>query len=222
MTEVVTPERMREIELKAERMGVSRLLLMECAGKAVCDFLLRKFGNLKGKKVCVFAGLGNNGGDGFVAARHLAASGARVRVVLLGRKEEIRTPEANHNWRILEQMTKSVELVQLSDENFWEKVEESLLWDIVVDAIFGTGIKGELREPFSSIVEKINSSGAFKLAVDTPSGLDPGSGRVCGRAVKADATVTMHAAKPGLLARPDLTGELEIANIGIPPEAQEA
>lgn len=210
---------MRKIEDRAEQMGVSRLLLMECAGKSVSDFLKKKFVDLKGKRIAIFAGLGNNGGDGFVSARHLAAYGAKVRVILLGKKEEIRTSEARHNWEILERMTGSIELVQTSGERFWEKVEEAIAWDIIVDAIFGTGIKGKLQEPFSTVIEKINSSKAFVLAVDVPSGLDPATGEVCGQAVRADATVTMHMAKPGLLARPDIVGELEVANIGIPPEA---
>ncbi len=220
MTEWVSPERMREIEARAEQMGVSRLLLMECAGKGVSDFLKRRFGNLRGMRVAAVCGLGNNGGDGFVAARHLAGYGAKVRVFLLGRSDEIRTPEARRNWEVLERMPESVELVQLPDTGFWEKLEESLGWDILVDAILGTGIKGELREPFSTVIRKINSSRAFRLAVDVPSGLDPASGEVCGLAVAADATVTMHRAKPGLLARPDLVGELEVVNIGIPPEAE--
>jgi len=211
---------MREIEEQAERMGVSRLLLMECAGKGVSDFLKRKFGSLSGMRVAVICGIGNNGGDGFVAARHLAAYGARVRVFLLGKREEIRTPEAKRNWEILERMVESVELVQLPDRDFWERLEESLGWEIVVDAIFGTGIRGDLPEPFLTVIQKMNSSGAFRLSVDVPSGLDPASGEVRGAAVRADATVTMHRMKPGLLARPDLTGELEVVNIGIPPEAE--
>jgi len=89
-----------------------------------------------------------------------------------------------------------------------------------VDAIFGTGIKGDLGDPHASVIEAMNRSQAFKLAVDVPSGLDPLTGEVCGRAVKANATVTFHRVKRGLLARRDLVGELMVANIGIPPEAE--
>jgi NAD(P)H-hydrate epimerase len=215
----ITPDEMRAIEERAERMGVSRLLLMESAGKAVADYVETKMG-AAGRKVVVVAGTGNNGGDGFVAARHLAAYGALVRVFLVGSGENIRTPEASLNWRIMNGVDRSVELFQLSDGSFMDRLGKAISEaDVVVDAIFGTGLKGELKEPYASVIESINKSRAFKLAVDVPSGLDPLSGEVCGLAVRADATVTFHRAKKGLSARRDLVGELVVANIGIPPEA---
>lgn len=216
----ITPEEMRAIEGSAERLGVSRLLLMESAGKAVADYIETKMG-ASGRKAVVVAGTGNNGGDGFVAARHLAAYGALVKVFLLGSEGDIRTEEASRNWRILRGMRRSIELNQLSDESFMDRLRQDLSGaDIIVDAIFGTGIKGELEDPHASVIEKINESTAFKLAVDVPSGLDPLTGEVCGLAVRADATVTFHRVKKGLLARRDLVGELVVANIGIPPEAE--
>jgi NAD(P)H-hydrate epimerase len=210
---------MRAIEERAERLGVSRLLLMENAGKTVADYIERKMG-AAGRKVVVVAGTGNNGGDGFVAARHLAAYGARVKVFMIGLSENIRTPEASLNWRIAKKMNQSIELFQLRDESFMSSIEKAISEaDVVVDAIFGTGLRGELKEPYASVIGLINKSGAFKLAVDVPSGLDPLTGEVCGAAVRADATVTFHRAKKGLFARQDLVGELVVANIGIPPEA---
>jgi len=215
----ITPDEMRATEERAERLGVPRLLLMENAGKAVADYLSAKIG-AAGRKMVVVAGTGNNGGDGFVAARHMAAYGALVKVFLVGTDENIRTPEASLNWNILREMKKSVELIRLSDESFMEKLRQALSKaDIVVDAIFGTGIKGKLKEPYASVIEAINNSRAFKIAVDVPSGLDPLTGEVCGRAVKADATVTFHRVKKGLFAGEDLVGELVVANIGVPPEA---
>ena len=214
----ITPNEMREIEESAERLGVPRLLLMENAGKSVADFIESRFG-ARGKRIAVIAGTGDNGGDGFVAARHLVAYGAGVQVFLIGEKKDIRTPRALANLEVLERM-RSVRLVRLSDEAFGEELERALSEsDVLVDAIFGTGIKGELGEPHASIIERMNSSKAFKLAVDVPSGLDPSTGEICGRAVKADATITFHRAKIGLRARADLVGELVVANIGIPPEA---
>lgn len=215
----ITPDEMKSIEMRSERLGVSRLLLMENAGKAVADYIAAELGSA-GKRVLVVAGTGNNGGDGFVAARHMAAYGALVKVFLLGSDEDIRTEEASQNWRIINEMKRSVELVRLSDTSFMDKLEQALSGaDIVVDSILGTGIKGELKDPHASVIDKINNSKAFKLAVDVPSGLDPLNGKLCGQAVKADATVTFHRAKKGLLARADLVGKLVIANIGIPPEA---
>jgi len=211
---------MRAIEERAGQLGVSRLLLMENAGKAVADYIAAKMG-AAGRKVVVVAGTGNNGGDGFVAARHLAAYGALVKVFLVGSDGEIRTQEASVNWRILTGMKRSIELIQLPDDSFMDKLRQALsVADVLVDAIFGTGIKGELKDPHASVIEAINRSQAFKLAVDVPSGLDPLTGEVCGRAVEADATVTFHRVKKGLLARRDLVGELVVANIGIPPEAE--
>jgi NAD(P)H-hydrate epimerase len=215
----ITPDEMKAIEERTEQLGVSRLLLMENAGKAVADYIAEKWG-AAGKRVVVVAGTGNNGGDGFVAARHLAAYGALVTVFLVGSDEDIRTEEASHNWRIIREMKRSVTLIRLSDDSFMDRIRQALSEaDIVVDAIFGTGIKGELKGPHASVIEAINTSHAFKLAVDVPSGLDPLTGEVCGRAVKADATVTFHRAKKGLLARGDLVRELVVVNIGIPPEA---
>jgi NAD(P)H-hydrate epimerase len=211
---------MRAIEERAGQLGVSRLLLMENAGKSVADYIATKMG-AAGRKVVVVAGTGNNGGDGFVAARHLAAYGALVKVFLVGSEENIGTGEASQNWRILEGMKRSIELTQLSDGPFMDKLRQALSWaDVLVDAIFGTGIRGELREPHASVIDEMNRSRAFKLAVDVPSGLDPLTGEVCGRAFEADATITFHRVKKGLLARRDLVGELVVANIGIPPEAE--
>lgn len=214
----ITPDEMRVVEERAERLGVSRLLLMENAGKAVADFIAKM--DPAGMKVVVVSGTGNNGGDGFVVARHMAAYEALVKVFLLGSDEDVRTEEALRNLKIIKEMKRSVKLFRLSDEAFMEKLKLALSEaDVIIDAIFGTGIKGQLKEPHASVIDMINSSKAFKLAVDVPSGLDPFTGDVCGRAVMADATVTFHRVKKGLLDRVDLVGELLVANIGIPPEA---
>jgi len=213
----ITPDEMRSIEERAERLGVSRLLLMENAGKAVADYIANM--DAVKKKVLVVAGTGNNGGDGFVAARHLAAYGSQVKVFLVGTEGDIRTKEASLNWKVLKSMDRSVELKEFN-KFFMEELKQALAWaDIVVDAILGTGIKGELRDPHTSVIELVNRSKAFRLAVDVPSGMDPLTGEVCGKAVKANATVTFHRVKRGLLARKELVGKLVVANIGIPPEA---
>jgi NAD(P)H-hydrate epimerase len=216
----ITPEEMKAIEERSEQLGVSKLLLMENAGKAVADYIKERVGGA-GRKVVVVAGTGNNGGDGFVVARHMAGYGAFVTVFLVGTDTDIKTHEASSNLEILRRMNKSIELVRLSDDSFMEKFQEALSSaDVVVDAIFGTGIKGELRDPHASLIDRINMSRAFKISVDVPSGLNPLTGEVCGRAVRADATVTFHQVKKGLPARMDLVGELVVANIGIPPEAE--
>jgi hydroxyethylthiazole kinase-like uncharacterized protein yjeF len=213
----ITPDEMRSIEDCAERLGVSRLMLMESAGKAVADYIANM--DVADKKVLVVAGTGNNGGDGFVAARYLAAFGSQVKVFLVGTEGDIRTKEASLNLKVLKGMDRSVEVKEFN-KFFMEELKQALAWaDVLVDALFGTGIKGKLRDPHASVIEVINRSKAFRLAVDVPSGLDPLTGEVCGKSVKADATITFHRVKRGLLARKDLAGKLVVANIGIPPEA---
>ncbi|HDI13086.1 MAG TPA: NAD(P)H-hydrate epimerase [Hadesarchaea archaeon] len=213
----VAPEEMRDIEKRAEEMGVSRLQMMESAGKAVADCINAKI-ELKGKRIAVICGMGNNGGDGFVAARYLASYGAIVTVFLLGNGEKIKSCEASRNWEIINRMKKTIKVVQLASENLerWSLAISSA--DVIVDAIFGTGIKGELGDPYVSLMELINSSEAMKVSVDVPSGLNPSTGRYT-KTVVADVTVTFHRKKKGMMSQEHITGEVIVANIGIPPEA---
>ncbi|MHA1608216.1 MAG: NAD(P)H-hydrate dehydratase [Candidatus Freyarchaeota archaeon] len=215
---VVTSEEMKAIDLNAEFLGVSRLLLMENAGRCVADAVARRF-DIKEKQVVVFCGLGNNGGDGLVAARHFASLGAKVKVVLLGEEEKIRTTEARTNWNITKKLFK-IEKIIVRDSSEIQTLRKTLAKvDVVIDAILGTGVKGEVREPAASAIDLINTLNCFKVSVDIPSGLNPDTGEIAGRAVKADLTVSFHAAKPALLGS-QLTGELEVHRIGIPPEAE--
>ena len=217
----ITPDEMRQTEERSEEFGVSRLLLMENAGRSVADHLKTRFGELNGRRIVVVAGLGNNGGDGFVCARHLAGFGAQVVVVLLGRPNLIRTPEASSNWRVLERMNRTVTLMLVADEASLGRLREALIGaDGVVDAIFGTGIRGPLREPFAPAIRLLNGSRGYRVAVDVPSGVDPLTGDVHEVAVAADVTITFHRLKPGLLKAADHTGTLVVAPIGIPPEAE--
>ncbi len=213
----VTSEEMRDIEKRAEQMGVSRIQMMESAGKAVADCVNAKI-NVKGRQIAVICGTGNNGGDGFVSARYLASYGAIVTVLLLGSGEKIKSSEASHNWKIVNRMKKTIKIVQLSDGDLerWKQAISDA--DVIVDAIFGTGIKGELRGPYVSVIDLINSSRAMRVSVDVPSGLDPSTGRH-GKTVVADVTVTFHRKKKGMVGRESITGEVIVANIGIPPEA---
>ncbi|MBI4258878.1 MAG: NAD(P)H-hydrate epimerase [Thaumarchaeota archaeon] len=212
---------MRIAEERSEQMGVSRLLLMENAGRGLAEFIVKKKGDLRNRKVVVVAGLGNNGGDGFVCARHLAGEGASVTVVLLGQPSELKTKEASLNWKVLEQMKRTVRLIIMHGDAELRVLQETLTTaDIIVDAIFGTGIKGRLREPFASTIRMINDIAAYRVAVDVPSGVDPLTGEVHDVAVKAHATVTFHKAKTGLLKAGEYVGEIVVARIGVPPEAE--
>ncbi|NND85742.1 MAG: NAD(P)H-hydrate epimerase [Nitrosopumilus sp.] len=210
----ITVDQMYQIENNGHDMGFLKKFMMENAGAASVRRLVDKQGNLESKKILIFVGLGNNGGDGLVMARHLAGYGANVTVILLGTTEKIKTEESNWNWSILEKMP-SVKLISGDSFNVDFKP------DIMVDAILGTGISGEIREPYASAINYINQTECFKFAVDVPSGLDPQTGETANIYTKCNMTVTFHKMKQGIPKRKDLTGELYAEKIGIPPEAEE-
>ena len=210
----ISVDQMYQIENNGHDMGFLKKFMMENAGAAAVKRLVEKLGNLDSKNILIFVGLGNNGGDGLVMARHLAGYGAKVTVMLLGIPEKIKTEESNWNWSILKKMP-SVKLMSGDSFNFDFKP------DVVIDGILGTGISGEIREPYASAINYINESDCFKFAVDVPSGLDPQTGETANICVKSDMTVTFHKMKQGIPKRKDLTGELFAEKIGIPPEAEE-
>lgn len=210
----ITVKQMMQIEENGHQMGFLRKFMMENAGAAAAEYLSERFSDISSKKIIIFAGLGNNGGDAFVVARHLAGFGCGVKVILLGSPGKIKTDEGKTNWKILERMN-SVDLIVTSDVR-----ELDLKADIIVDGILGTGISGKLREPYASAIDLINKSPAFKLALDVPSGLDPDTGLVHDRCVKADVTVTFHKMKIGMPKRKEVCGNIIVQKIGIPPEAE--
>ena len=205
---------MYQIENKGHDMGFLKKFMMENAGASAVRRLVEKFESVDSKNILIFVGLGNNGGDGLVMARHLAGYGAKVTVILLGDIDGIKTDESNWNWSILEKMS-SVKLTNGDSINF------DFNPDIIVDAILGTGISGIIREPYASAINYINECDCFKIAVDVPSGLDPQTGETANIYTKCDMTVTFHKMKQGIPKRKDLTGELFVEKIGIPPEAED-
>jgi len=210
----ITVDQMYQIENKGHDMGFLKKFMMENAGAAAVRRLVEKTGSLDSKNIVIFVGLGNNGGDGLVMARHLAGHGANVTVMLLGTADKIKTEESSWNWSILEKMP-SVKLMSNSSIDFDFKP------DILVDAILGTGITGEIREPYASAINYINETECYKFAVDVPSGLDPQTGETANIFTKCDMTVTFHKMKQGIPKRKDLTGELFAEKIGIPVEAED-
>jgi len=214
----ITVKQMMQIEENGHQMGFLRKFMMENAGAGATKRLVEKFGDVKSKNVLVFAGLGNNGGDGLVIARHLAGHGSSVTVFLLGEPDNIRSEECSWNWNLLEKM-KSIKL--LTGGNF-ELLNNLGKFDIIIDGVLGTGISGEIREPQASAITFINKSNAFKLAVDVPSGIDPDTGNYVPtiQVVVADITVTFHRMKVGMPKAKDVCGEIFVEKIGIPPEAE--
>jgi NAD(P)H-hydrate epimerase len=195
-------------------MGFLKKFMMENAGAAAVRRLVNKLENIASKNILIFVGLGNNGGDGLVMARHLVGYGANVTVILLGTPDKIKTDESNWNWSLLQKMP-SVKL--LSGDSF----DFNFKPDVIVDGILGTGITGDIREPYASAINFINKTNCYKFAVDVPSGLDPQTGETANIFTKCDMTVTFHKMKQGIPKRKDLTGELYAEKIGIPPEAEE-
>ena len=210
----ISVDQMYQIENKGHDMGFLKKFMMENAGAAAVRRLVEKTGSVDSKNIVIFVGLGNNGGDGLVMARHLAGHGAKVTVMLLGTSDKIKTEESNWNWSILEKMPS----VKLMSNNF---IDFDFKPDILVDAILGTGIAGEIREPYASAINYINETECYKFAVDVPSGLDPQTGDTANIFTKCDMTVTFHKMKQGISKRKDLTGELFAEKIGIPPEAED-
>ena len=209
--DTISVDQMYRIENAGHAMGFQKRFMMENAGAAAIRRLIEHAGEVSSKSILVLAGMGNNGGDGLVMARHLAGYGADVTVAILGDPASIKTDESRVNHQLLTKMP-SVSVATALDT--------SAAPDIIIDAILGTGIAGEIREPYASAIEYANRSGSFVLAVDVPSGLDPDTGLTANVAVKADMTVTFHRMKRGIPKRPDLTGVVHTEKIGIPPEAE--
>jgi NAD(P)H-hydrate epimerase len=205
---------MTTVEANSAYLGVSTLQLMENAGKAVADAVKGRFEN--DRSVVVVCGTSGNGGDGFVAARHLASSGYPVEVILLGSPEQIRLAHTRVNWDTIQEMRSTVRITRVKDSAEIKPIKA----DVVVDALIGTSMRGVLKPPFREMVEAVNRSDAFKVAVDVPTGMVADTGEAHGEVVRADLTVTFHKPKKGYANNPELAGELLVAPIGIPPEAE--
>src|SRR5438128_7705141 len=178
---MISPAEMRVLDRNAQYFGVSILELMENAGKAVADAARSEFGGA-GKNVLVLCGTGNNGGDGLVAARHLAKE-ARVTALLARSPDQFATPEAATNFERL----RDVQILAGLD-----KSEEAIAAaDPVVDALLGIGVDGPLREPYAALIRQMNASGKPILSVDVPSGFGTD------RPVRPTVTVTLHDVKEG-------------------------
>ncbi len=208
----ITSREMHALELNAEYFGVSQPQLMENAGHNVASEIASRFRS--DKSIVIFCGLGGNGGDGFVAARHLSSMGFKVTVILAGKAKEISHNVALENWNALQFLKESVSIHEVYDSSLIPDVTA----EVVVDALLGTGTKGKLKPPISQLVEKINRLNAFRVAVDVPTGVDSDTGEILGTAVKANLTITFHRTKKGLENAKDYVGELIIKDIGLPKE----
>lgn len=214
---IATVAEMRNIDRTAiEEYGIPEILLMENAGKETCEAALELFGGLQDKKLCVLAGSGNNGGDAFAAARHMANAGAKVKIFLAGNAAHMTASAAMQRDIDLHM---DIEVLSLEEERDWDKLMVVLRFaDGIVDGILGTGFKGELRETAVRLIRVINESGLPVLAIDVPSGVEADTGRVATDAVRAAATLALGLPKPGHFFAPGAacTGKLIVDGIGIP------
>lgn len=188
-------EEVKVLDKNASFLGVPQSALMENAGKSVAEVVMKKFGP---KKVLIFCGSGNNGGDGFVTARHLVKK-CSVKIILV---KKIKSELARNNFEKVEEMALPIE----------EADEQITQCDLIIDAMLGIGIRGELRDPYANIAKKINASGKPIVAVDIPTGLGTNL------SISPDLTITFHDLKEGM--NKENSGEIIIKDIGIPADAE--
>ncbi len=209
---VLSVEQVRKVDkIAIEQFQMSSLVLMENAGRGVAD-RIRMLMPVAGRAT-VLCGPGNNGGDGLVIARHLLWYGWKVAIVLMGPREKL-SPDCAANLRILECSDHSVYWRSSSDVD-WDP--ELLACDLVVDAMLGTGSRGDPRSPFTDAILTFNALKCTRISIDQPTGLDAETGFVSKTCFAADHTFTFVARKPGLLApQRSVVGQLHVLPIGIP------
>ncbi|GAG62439.1 unnamed protein product [marine sediment metagenome] len=213
---VVTSQQMREIDRKAiVKNNLSGLALMENAGLRIFQSLKNIYPDLRLKKIIIFSGSGNNGGDGFVVARHLYDYGVKAKVFLLAPFNKIKG-EAGENLNIIDKI--GVELIEVETVKLEEIQEAIQNSDLIIDAILGTGLQGRVTDLKAKIIDLINVAGKEVAAIDVPSGLNTDTGKIEGPCIKATHTITLALPKIGLLLFPGASyaGKVTVVNIGIP------
>jgi hydroxyethylthiazole kinase-like uncharacterized protein yjeF len=227
-SEKISAEDVTIADLNAQWLGIPLGHLMECAGYSIAVEIVERYELKEKDKVAIFSGTGNNGGDGFVVARHLSAFNVNSIVFLLGSPEKIRTKESKLNWDIISSnLDVTIETIVIGDST---EIKRYLKKDgicknvkLLVDGLLGTGVKGKIREPISTAIDLINNLRAeLKIpvvSIDLPSGLNPNTGEVFEKAIQADLVIALHRNKKGLSENSDYIREILVKSIGIPREA---
>jgi len=219
MLPILPRDKIREVDRRAiEQFGMTGLVLMENAGRGCTDTLcnLGVARSDDAAAVVICCGRGNNAGDGFVIARHLDLRGHRARVLLWGDPDQLQG-DAAANWNILDKT--GIPTVVMGPEHDAQRLAaelEGAAW--IVDALLGTGARGEPRPPLDSVIDQLNAHPARRMAIDIPSGLDCDTGQSARHTFRADHTCTFVAAKPGFLAddAQHYTGVVHVLDIGAP------
>ncbi|MBE3072231.1 MAG: NAD(P)H-hydrate epimerase, partial [Acidobacteria bacterium] len=216
---ILNAAQMREADRRTiEEIGIPSMVLMENAGRQVVAAMEARLDSLREARVAILCGRGNNGGDGFVVARVLHQRGIEVQVFLVGLAGEIHG-DARANLEILERL--GLAAIQIASEQDWAEHGASVAGhDVIVDALFGTGLSAPLTGLAEMVVADVNAMGLPVVSVDLPSGLSADRHDLIGACVDASLTVTLAAPKLPLVLRPGAahTGDLVIADIGIPDE----
>tara|TARA_Y100001960_G_scaffold241305_1_gene255004 strand:+ start:1846 stop:2517 length:672 start_codon:yes stop_codon:yes gene_type:complete len=217
--ESITPEKMKLLEDMAEEIGISKLVLMENAGLQLANIIQKQYSKNKSKNILIVCGSGNNGGDGLVCARHLIQFADEITICLLNINGKLKTNEIKKNWNLIRGIKKIKKMEIFQNKNFTKEFENEInKSDIIIDALFGTGLHGKLNNQVAFVMNQINKSEKSIVAVDIPSGLNPLDGSIANDVIIAELTVTFHKSKTGLLQRDEITGEIITVDIGIPPE----
>jgi len=212
---LVSAAQMRELDRRTiEDLGIPGMVLMENAGRGAYDVLRDRWP--EADTVVVLAGKGNNGGDGFVVGRYLVCEPADVRVLLFGAVDDLKGDARTQHDLYTKLGGETVEIP--TEEAFAAELAEVASADLVVDALFGTGLERDVEGRYAEAIETVNALGVDVLAIDMPSGLSSETGHPLGVAIEADATATFAYAKTGLATYPgpEYAGDVEVIDIGIP------
>ena len=208
----VTVQQMRKIDEKAVKCGMPIELMMENAGREICNQTLKKV-KKKNLKVLVISGKGNNGGGVIAASRHLTALGIKIKLVVLGNVKSCRKPTKMNLFLVRKNF--NVKIIFLS-KNLEKILHEIKKANVILDGIFGTGFDGEVIEPHYSIISAINESESYVISNDVPSGINADTGKKNPITVKADYLVVLH--KPKKWMKNNKTPKFSVVEIGIPQE----
>jgi NAD(P)H-hydrate epimerase len=218
-SEKISTLEMSIADVNSEYLGVNRIILMENAGKGLAELAWEVYSANKLFDIVIFAGKGGNGGDGMVAARHLSRY-LPILLFLIGSHENITKRSTLQNWRILQNMPESVKLMELKQIEDIKKIKIKSK-TLIVDCILGTGIKGRLREPLTTLIQTIKrwqKQGAIVISADTPTGINPNTGESTNVFLTPKYTGIFHKQKQGLTE--ENAGQIRVLPIGVPPEAE--
>ncbi len=220
MFPVVTAEQMQAIDRHAiDDFGIPGITLMENAGVGIIQELQRRFPDLSHKKIFIFCGKGNNGGDGFVIARHLFSLDSEVRVLLAGKLSELKGDAATN---AVSARKIGIQVDELDPDSLNRHDHKLRHCDIIIDAVFGTGLNKPVAGFMEKVIDKINQFEKFVVSVDINSGVDSESGQLMGPHVKSDLTLALACWKQSHLLHPSagVMKETRLIDIGIPEKAR--